>query len=246
MDRAIALSLHMFTLLSYNINFGKKLTTILDWLVKIERKNNPFDIICFQEFPYEKIDVLMFSRRIKTDFRFAPSMYFKKKIYGQLTLFNKNTLKLINSAELSLSTGRIEKKIGQLFRRSTKRKSLLTLFGTDTGKHCMLANTHLTCFAMNNHRINQLKKVCKEIQYYIKVLIVGDFNYTSVLPRFSLKRLMKKYQFEDATVKLKTHRIFLIKHQLDYIFTKGIRIKQVTTERLHFSDHYPLMAEFEI
>lgn len=236
----------MFRLLSYNIYFGKKLSAILDWLAEIEQKNNAFDIMCFQEFPYEKIDSFMLSRKSTSGYRFAPSIYLKKKIYGQLTVFNKKRLALTKVSELFLGTSRIEKRVSQLFRRSTHRTSLVTSFETPTHTLFTIANTHLSTIALNSHRINQLKKVCIETQKNAHALIVGDLNYTSAFPRFSLKRLIKKYQFEDATKKLKTHRMLFMKHQLDYIFAKAVKITQVSVEQLPFSDHYPLMAQFEI
>lgn len=236
----------MFTLLSYNIYLGKKLKAVLDWISAMEKKHCTNDIICFQEFPYDKVSSFISSRKIKTGYCFAPSIYGKKKVYGQLTIFNKNKLELIKSAELPLGSSRIEKKVVQLFKHATKRKSLLTLFETNTHTQLMVANTHLTSVAFNGHRRNQLEKICREIQNSPHALIVGDLNYTSVLPRFSLTRLIKKYQFEDATKKLKTHRILFMKHQLDYIFAKAVNVGPVITEQLPFSDHYPLMAKFEI
>ncbi|HLD27155.1 MAG TPA: endonuclease/exonuclease/phosphatase family protein [Patescibacteria group bacterium] len=235
----------MFRLLSYNIYFGKKLDIILDWLAEIERKKNTFDIMCFQEFPYEKIDTCMRSRKSTSNYRFAPSIYLGGKIYGQLTIFNQNKLKIINDTELLLGASRIEKSMSYLLKRSTKRKSLLTLFETNTHKKLMVANTHLS-IGLNKLRINQLKKIFIQVQTIPNTLIVGDLNYTSALPRFSLKRLIKKYQFEDATRNLKTHRILFLRHQLDYIFTKSVSVTRVRAEQLPFSDHYPLIAQFEI
>lgn len=152
----------------------------------------------------------------------------------------------MNNSQLSLGVSRIEKKISQLFRRSTQRTSLLTLFETNAHKQFILANTHLSSIAFNGHRINQLKKICVETQKVAHALIVGDLNYTSALPRFSLKRLIKKYQFEDMTQKLKTHRLLFMKHQLDYIFAKGVSVSDVQVSPKPFSDHYPLTAQFEI
>lgn len=235
----------MLSLLSYNIYLGKKLKAVLDWISTREKKYHTYDLICFQEFPYHNIAPFIESRKIATGYCFAPSIYFKKKTYGQLTVFNQDKLKLIKSTELALGASRIEKKVGQLFRHATKRKSLLTLFEVND-KQLMVANTHLTSAAFNGHRINQLNEVCREIQNSPHALIIGDMNYTSALPRFSLTRLIKKYQFEDMTKKLKTHRILFMKHQLDYIFAKAVKVTGVIAEQLPFSDHYPLMAKFEI
>lgn len=235
----------MYTLLSYNIYLGKKFKEVLDWISATEKKHAAYDIICFQEFPHHNISSFIASRKIPTGYCFAPSIYFKKKTYGQLTIFNQNKLKLIKNTELTLGASRIEKKVGQLFRHAIKRKSLLTLFEANH-KQLMVANTHLTSAAFNGHRINQLNEVCREIQNSPHALIIGDMNYTSALPRFSLRRLIKKYQFEDMTKKLKTHRLFFMKHQLDYIFAKAVKVGRVITEQLPFSDHYPLMTKFEI
>lgn len=234
------------TLLSYNIYFGRKLHAIADWIRRREKTDGTFDIICFQEFPYDQLTRFMSNRPKNSDYRFTPSIFIKKRRFGHLTIWRKNKLHLIQDTELFLGDSRIEKKVSQLLRRSTKRHSLLTLFQTSSHDNLMVANTHLTAIALNGHRISQLRTICQEVTSYRHVLIVGDLNYTSALPRFSLRRLIKKYHFEDATKKIKTHRLLLMKHQLDYIFSRGVMVKRTAVKQLPFSDHYPLMASLRI
>lgn len=234
-------------LLSYNILFGNKLKGIARWLKKTEAKNGSFDILCFQEFPHEKINQF-FNGREKNGlhFQFTPVIYRKKQTFGQLTIFNKKKLNLVKTIHLSLGSSRIESKVFQLFKSAAERKSLLTLFQTHDHQPLLVANTHLTCVSSNGHRRGQLTKILKEVDLVASALVLGDFNYTSFLPRYRLRRLMEKHWLEDVTRRLKTHRLFFIKHQLDYIFTKGVLTTSVTTEEVPFSDHYPLMADLEV
>lgn len=233
-------------LLSYNIYFGCKLPAISRWLHSREKTHGVFDILCFQEFPQDRIENFIKKYRRKTQWRFIPSIFLKNKRFGHLTIWNTKKLQFTADTALFLGDSRIEKRIARLFRRSTKRQSLLTLFNTQAGNTLMVANTHLTTIALNGNRISQLEKICAAVSFSPRALIVGDMNYTSAFPRFSLRRLIKKHGFTDATKKLKTHRILFMKHQLDYIFSRGVSIESVETEHVRFSDHYPLIAMFKV
>lgn len=237
----------MLKFISYNILFGKKLESIIKWLNKTEKNRGAFDIVCLQEFPQDKInDFLKRREKNTTDFRYAPCFSKDKRNFGQLTIFNKNKLKLTKSAVLPLNLSRVENKVIKFFRTRAERKSLLTCFTDLDQKHFLVANTHLTCISSNGHRLSQLRNILKEIASSPKALIAGDLNYSSLLPRSKLRQMMKKYCFKDATAKLKTHRLFFIKHQLDYIFVKGLLAQTKAATDIRFSDHYPLIAEIEL
>lgn len=237
----------MIHLLSYNILFGKQLDKIIPWLNQLEKERGHFDILCFQEFPQQAIDRFLHQRKKNpTDYRFAPTIFRQAEPFGQLTVFSTNKINLLKSNTLHLGTSRLENGVLKLFRRATRRKSLVTFFKIGRHQPLIIANTHLTCISLNGHRRGQLSKILTVVNQANTGLIVGDMNYTSALPRYRLRRLLKKHCFQNMTPRLKTHRVLGLKHQLDYIFAKGVRIKTVATADIPFSDHYPLLAEFEV
>lgn len=242
----------MVRLLSYNILFGKKLPRITSWIHHEHTHDKPFDIMCFQEFPERAISSFIRSLKICTPnifshALFAPAIYKGHQVFGQLTLFNHKKLALSSSKTLFLGTSKIERYVFKLWRTRTKRNSLIAHFHALTRKRAFtVVNTHLTTLAFNTHRINQLTRILAELNGQNSSLIVGDFNYTSLIRLGRLIRFMKMHLFENASHRLRTHRLFYIPQQLDYIFTRGLHVKTVRTQRLTFSDHYPLMASIEL
>lgn len=238
----------MLTLLSYNILFGQKLDKIINWLLDFEKNNKLIDIFCFQEFPEKKI--AYFLEKLKKNnhfnYQFIPTIHFNNKEFGQLTVFNSQKLELITHKNIPLAGSRLEKHVLKLFKKTTNRNSLLTILESKNNKkQFLLANIHLTCISLNHHRIKQLVKTLKEIAQFKSVLLVGDFNYTSLLPRISLFSLMKKNRFENATKKMKTHRLLFLRQQVDYIFYRNIQPCGVFIKKIKFSDHYPIIAKFK-
>lgn len=238
----------MFFLISYNILFGKNLDKIIDWLVHFEKNNEFVDIFCFQEFPEKKITYFLekLKKNNHFNYQFIPTIHSNNKEFGQLTIFNSQKMQLITHKNIPLAGSRLEKHVLKLFKKTTNRNSLLTVFESKNNKkQFLVANIHLTCISLNHHRIDQLLKILKEIAQFKSVLLVGDFNYTSLLPRISLFNLMKKNQFENATKKMETHRLLFLRQQVDYIFYRNIRLCGVGIKKIKFSDHYPIFAKFE-
>ena len=93
------------------------------------------------------------------DYRFAPSISGKNKLYGELTLYRKSKLKLMDEKIVKLGTNLLETR----FRRKGQRTSLLTVFKYKNKKF-VLANSHLVCFALNSKRINQISKIIKNVK----------------------------------------------------------------------------------
>lgn len=229
----------MFSLLSYNILFGKRLDKIIHWL----KKESQSDMMCFQEFPEEKIDYFMRSfKNNGFNYQFTPGFIKDHQVFGQLTAFNTHQFKLLQSQRIDLGRSRFE---NRLFKIKAARSSLFTVFKNRRDKQFLIANTHLTCIASNKHRLKQLTKLVSTIPKNIaSSIILGDFNYYSVISKKKLFHFMKKHTFNHATHKMKTHRLFFLKHQLDYIFYRNIHLRTVEVKNVKFSDHYPIAATF--
>ena len=237
----------MVTVLAYNIHYGKKLELIQDWLLG----KKDLDIICLQEFPFEKNSkFLKLFEKNGYKYAFAPAYVRKKTQYGELTLYNKKNIKLESSKVINLGTIIFENRhIEKLFRKNKgQRSSLLTHFKYK-GKDLILANTHLFCFALNSHRINQLTKILENIQKVgnnstFSSVILGDFNYTSIIRQTRLINFMKKNELKNA-YKSSTHKLFFLKQQLDYVFYNGCDVEKVLIDRIKYSDHYPVQFKID-
>lgn len=237
----------MVSILAYNIHYGKKLELIQNWLI-----DNPhFDIICLQEFPFKKnsqfLDLL---DKHGYKYAFAPSFTRKKTLYGELTLYNSKKIKLVNTKVVGLGTMILENRfIENRFRKNKgQRSSLLTHFKYKD-KDFVLANSHLFCFALNSHRINQLNKILKNVteigdHKQFSTVILGDFNYTSIIRQKKLIDFMKKNNLSNA-YKITTHKLFFLKQQLDYVFYNNCSVKNVVIDKLKYSDHYPVQFNID-
>jgi endonuclease/exonuclease/phosphatase family metal-dependent hydrolase len=232
----------MLSVLAYNINYGKKLNLIQKWLLK---RTVDFDVICLQEFPFdEESEFLKSLKEHGFDYRFAPSFSRKNSRHGELTLYKKSKLKLLDEKTVKLGTNLLETR----FRKKGQRTSLLTVFEYK-GKKIVLANSHLVCFALNSRRINQISKIIKNVRTIgdhsaFSTVILGDFNYTSRIRQKKLIQFMEKNGLQNA-YKTNTHKLFFIRQQLDYVFYNGCSIKNVRIGRkVKYSDHSP--AWFEI
>lgn len=57
---------------------------------------------------------------------------------------------------------------------------------------------------------------------------------------------MLQFRLENTTKNLITQKRWFLKYQLDYIFSRNIHVENVQTANLDFSDHYPVIASFEV
>jgi len=233
----------MFSVLAYNIQYGRKLDLIEKWLLKDPAR---FDVICLQEFPFNKK-----SRFLKSlgkhgyDYKFAPSFSGRDHHYGELTLYKKKKLKLLGHKIVKLGTNLLETR----FRKSGQRTSLLTLFKY-RNKKIVVANSHLVCFALNSRRINQISKIIKNIKAMgnhspFTTIILGDFNYTSRIRQKRLIEFMEKNELLNA-YKTNTHKFFFVKQQLDYVFYDGCVVKNANVGKVKYSDHSPVWFSIDL
>ncbi|HSW88702.1 MAG TPA: endonuclease/exonuclease/phosphatase family protein [Candidatus Saccharimonadales bacterium] len=229
----------MLSILTYNIRYGEKLADIMQWLIQRDRA---FDIICFQEFPIAEIDTFLGSIKTTTyDYKFSNGFKKKDKQYGQLTLFKRKDIQLLDDTVLSLGSSILERS-----KTKGERSSLITRFAYKN-KQFLLANTHLVCFALNKKRLVQLEKIIKHFTTVadkdLPILVVGDFNYSSLIRQKKLLDYMEGHGFVNA-YKTHTFKLLFLKYQLDYVFYKNCEVHDVDVLKLHFSDHFP--AEFQL
>ena len=239
----------MISVLAYNIHFGKKLDLIEKWLSK-----NPsrFDVICLQEFPFSKDSpFLQTFKKHGFDYNFAPSSYLTKiflggaEHYGELTLYRKNKLKLLDYQTIKLGANFLEKR----FRVDGEKTSLLTIF-KNRNRKVVIANSQLVCYAPNSRRINQISKILKRVKSLgdhsaFSTVILGDFNYTSRIRQKKLIEFMAKNDLVNA-YKAHTHKYFFIPQQIDYVFYNGCLVKNVKIgKRIKYSDHSPVWFDID-
>lgn len=228
----------MLTAISYNIRYGRKIEKIINWFSAISK---PYDIICLQEFPFDSMNPFLqiFPSKI-FDYQYATGFTKRKKQYGELTIFNKKKIHVIDGRILDLGAGFFD---DILFKTKGSRTSLITTF-RHKNKNFILANTHLVCVALNKRRRNQITKLITTITDMPQsdthpIIVLGDFNYSSLLRQKVLINLMNKYEFINA-YKSPTHKVLFLKHQLDYVFYKNCFVEDVNVMKLKFSDHYPI------
>jgi hypothetical protein len=100
----------VLSVLSYNIFFGKRADEIISWVAVLPKQ---FDILCFQEFPKEKIPFLKKVLR-PAAYAYASNVIYKGKDYGQLTVVMNQKIALVDEAEIKLGSNMVEDKILQL------------------------------------------------------------------------------------------------------------------------------------
>ncbi|MBI4004800.1 endonuclease/exonuclease/phosphatase family protein [Candidatus Roizmanbacteria bacterium] len=228
----------MLSLLSYNIFYGRKLDLIAQWLTN----HKPFDIMCFQEFPKDAIPVFTQQwRGRKLQYNYAESFSKRGKSYGELTLFDSSKLQLKTSHIVPLGGSKFEDRI---FAVKTARTALITTFSYNNTP-ITLVNTHLICVHFNSVKRKQLQMILNHMNDHIpssshSQLILGDFNYSSLIRQKKFMRFMEGYGFTSA-YRGKTHRFYYIPHQVDYIFSKHCNVADVVIETaIRFSDHLPV------
>lgn len=230
----------MIRTLSYNVHYGRRLSSILTWMSKEFSK---YDIICLQEYPQSKLAHL--SHFLPTHFRplFAHAFTFAKATYGQLTLYDESVLHLLKSTILDLGTSVLESTFNL---NKRPRTALITQFQYQ-GKEIVLTNTHLVCAARNKLRRRQLSRILEYLgtQDHKASVILGDLNYTSFVRQRPLLRLMSEHQYANAYEAM-THHMLFFKHQVDYAFFKHCRVQDVHVGDSRLSDHYPISFTIHI
>jgi len=238
----------------------------------ILKKYQP-EIVCLQEVITNNKDYLTEIEKLDYQLADYTNCFFEYgKIWGIATLYKKKSLQFNDSKTIPLvnSFYEIVRQIANFFQqKEIKRTVLKTTFQLiNSSKKITIYNIHLSAISFNNLRIKQLQKIMfNEIDKKGVIILCGDFNFP--IQRKKLETIMKQYQLKEATNKIyytinyfntlkKSPFNFIIRFflkivakiksraKLDYIFYRNL--KHIKTQRLDysFSDHYPLLAEFEI
>jgi len=254
-----------FSLLTYNtlLNDAQK------GLHLIFKKYSP-DLVCLQEIDTHEQNI---EKIEKLGYELADySNGFIKfgTVYGVATFIKSNVGRCIDSKSITLPRG-IGEAIAFILRVfKTKKKDRTVLktefvLGTENRK-VLIYNIHLSAHGSNGIRIKQLERTLSDIQKISNVptILVGDFNYP--FGRKKLEEVMTAHGFFEATntiffttdgkllyytfvekILMKIFQFFIGKEsKLDYIFYKNC--KSISTIRIDasYSDHFPLLAKFEI
>jgi endonuclease/exonuclease/phosphatase family metal-dependent hydrolase len=230
----------MLRIISYNIQYGFKIEEIYKWINSLEKKP---DIICLQEFPVNEIENLNKITIFKDlGYAFVTGLSRKGIPHGELTIFDTKEFNLIKSVEIDLGVDHVEK----FYKRyPTKRSALVTTFKRNN-KKINIINVHLSAATLNSGRRKQIKTLIEKIDFD-RTIIIGDFNYSNLFGGKSLIQLMEYYKFKLAGEGLVTNRYKgKISQQLDYVFYRNLKLQKLKVFELKFSDHFPVIAEFDI
>lgn len=234
----------MIFIVSYNIFLGRKIEEIAEWTASLKPVPN---IICFQEFPEEKISYFLKKTKLNNyRFSFAKSLVKRGKVYGELTLYDLGKIKLWQFYDLSLGISFLEKNFAF---SGGRRSALVTLFSYGKTKF-VLVNVHLVLLALNAKRRKQTNKIfdyLKTLDLDLKtpVILLGDFNYTSIAGQKKLLELVKDKGFSNAFI-YPTHKKLVLIQQIDYVFYKNCNVTDVNISKLNLSDHFPIQFKLKI
>lgn len=238
-----------FSFATYNIRFNSAAQAP----IKLFSTFKP-DILCLQEVETTEENL----RKIEVEgyqlADFSNSFIKKEKVYGLATFYNLQTLEFIESDNFDLPRSFIEAILVILRGGKTPRTVLKTEFvHKESNSKILVYNLHLTpLFATNATRMKQIEETLKDLDvpHDQKLIIAGDLNYP--LGRKKLEDITNAHHFKEATNSLlytfKSNDWWCgyIKLKLDYIFYRNIHLLKTDRPDWRFSDHYPIISEFEI
>jgi endonuclease/exonuclease/phosphatase family metal-dependent hydrolase len=224
----------MLNLLCYNVEYGTYLDEIITWLSGLPKQP---DIICLQEYPQARVKKSNPFHMLGYDCKFAPSFIKQGKTYGELTAYNSKHLLLARSEIVNLGDSKWE----NLITKNTGQRSALITHFVHRRKKIVIANLHLTWFGLHRKRKNQLKMVIDMVKNYKTTMMVGDYNYSSLILGGGLSHFMADHNFSPTNHTFSTHRLFGLDHQVDYAFHRNCQMIGVKVEPIHYSDHRPML-----
>lgn len=254
-----------FSILTYNtlLNDGQK------GLQSFFKKYNP-DIVCLQEIDTHEKSI---DRIEKLGYSLADySNGFIKfgKVFGVATFYNPKRALCLNTKSITLPRGIAEALsfIFRVFKTQKKDRTVLKAeFSLENEKQKIAVyNIHLSAHGTNGIRIKQLERTLEDIKRSSDsaTILVGDFNYP--FGRKKLEVLMESHGFSEATntiryttdgkliyytfiekYLMKILQLFIGKEsKLDYCFYKNCKALSAVRINAPYSDHFPILATFEI
>lgn len=236
------------SILTYNILFNKA----IEGIDKVTSQYQP-DVICLQEVDTreENLNKLVKNNYLLADF--TNSFVWYNRIFGLATFFNSEKIIFKNSDSVNIYRGIIESLWFFINRGKFSRAALKTEFLIKSVKRKMAVyNIHLSSYDANSAKLRQIKETFADIDGKTKnpTFIVGDFNYPYGRKKF--ENLIKKNRLKEATNNLfytyeqKILGLFTIRFKNDYVLYKNIKTVETIRIPVKGSDHFPILAKFEI
>jgi endonuclease/exonuclease/phosphatase family metal-dependent hydrolase len=244
----------MFTLVTYNTHFGKKVEKIAD-----EFKNHPnlkmADVILFQEIEYhdkeEKARAEHIAEALGFKCRYAPARDIRGGGTHGIALLSKHPIIEYEVIRLPY--------FHAVYRTRTRIAQLALLEIHD--EPVLVCNVHLDVRVNILERIEQMRPLILQLGQYDtkRIVVAGDFNTTPMLwykravPVFmrsqevQFRFFMESLGFSATPLKRgHSFRAGPFPIRLDEIYVKGLTILEAKTERkVRLSDHKPLWAKIE-
>ena len=237
------------TILTYNTLYGRAVNRVIPFI-----KEKKPDIFCLQELEINQESFKSLHIDHYKLANFSNSFIKFGRVFGIATFYNSQRVKVSKTETFNIPRS-IWETLLVIFKGGNKpRTSLITEFIIDKKRGCrvLVCNIHFSAMASAGLKLRQMKKVLREMfsKGEEKIIITGDFNFPYERKRF--ENIFKKYGLKEATDNIffsltnKILNFLSLKLKTDYILYKGI--KKIKTEKINvrFSDHYPIMAEFEI
>lgn len=258
------------SVLTYNVLFNRAYKEIGSVL----QQSHP-DIICLQEVDTNESNLVLLEKSGYKLADYSNSFIQFGRIFGVATYYNPHRCSFMSSQTLNASNSLTEMifTLFQIILGVNKPRTMLetVLVHKSSRKKFSIYNAHLLLFATNAIRLKHLKEMLESfiVPKNLPTVICGDFNYYPY-DRKKLEHIMKKYRFLEATKNIVTtvkfssdgkfekfnlmQRLTLriinktIVHRLktDYVFYKQLRLKKTTKVDTHTSDHFPILAIFDI
>jgi endonuclease/exonuclease/phosphatase family metal-dependent hydrolase len=236
-------------LLTYNLCFNRA----KDGLKTIISQYQP-DIICLQEIETREENLTRFITQANYALADYSNCFIKhQRIYGVATYYNQHVINFADAESFDLPRSFLENFLVFLRGFNNPRTVLKTKFLVKkTSQLIYVYNTHLSPFASNGARKKQMEETLADIHpdSNTPTIITGDFNFP--YGRKKLQQLIDKNNLQEATNKIRytfERRFFYLltlKLKDDYIFYRQLKNKDTFKIPLKSSDHYPILAIFEI
>jgi len=236
-----------FSVLTYNLLFNQAITPLKDLIKKYQP-----DIICLQEVltDEDNLNQLVFDPYRLADF--SNSFIRVHSIFGIATYYNSKRLIFNDSNTYNLPRSWFEAFLVFFRGFNSPRNVLKTEFKTKIGKKIAAYVVHLTPWATNKAKLKQIKETLEIFKNSpsMPTVITGDFNYPYGRKQF--ENLINKAKLKEATsnilhtLETRYFNLLTVKFKLDYVLYRKLRHKKTEKLPYHYSDHYPILATFEI
>ena len=215
------------------------------------------DLIGFQEYQNTMSDSLNF---LDKEYK-AYKVLSGNKLSNQenVLYYNSKRFKLVNKGSFWLSN-KPNMKYSKYYFFEARNVTYLRLFDNCSNKTFFVACTHLD-FSNPFIRSLQMKTLSNEVNKYINndvIIIMGDFNCTSISPEFRSFIKNSPVELIDTVKDIKVPSIdfltLLPKHSgpIDHILVSdNVKIKECTLysnkkQDIAFSDHHPISCIFTL